>query len=810
MWLKISGFILRNRTLILVLLALCTGYLAYRSPEVQLSYKFGGILPQSDTTYQEYLKFTEEFSEDGNILVIGTQKGDLTNIDDYKAWCKLADDLKAITVSIDSGGQTNVYSIIDSVFSIANLYRINRDDSMKRFTVQPIAEKAPTTQAELDAYLEKVNNYPFYDKLLYNKRDTANLMMLFVNLEVFNSDKRVAAIPQIHKLINDFQKERYEIFVSGLPFIRSVISNKVKQELGIFVVLAIVVTGLLLFMFFKSFRVVFFSLMVVIIGVVWSTGIIAMFGFKLSVLMGLIPPLMIVIGIPNCVFLLNKYHSEFKIHGNKIKALSRVIQKVGNATLMTNCTTAVGFATFTLTTSPILSEFGVIASLCILVTFLLSITLIPILFSLQPAPKLRHLKHLDRSWLYATAEKLVNIVMNHRRKVYATTIVMVIIGFVGVSYIKVTGNLVDDLPSDDPVLTNLRFFENHFDGVMPFEMLIETKKPGRALKSATLKRVEELQDTLDAYPEFAKSLSVVNALKFVKQSFYNDLPSKYSLMNRSESRFILPYLKNSASAGGKGIFSAFVDSTQSKLRVTTQMKDIGTLQMASLMEGLKPKIDSILSPDDYKVTLTGTSIVFLKGTNYLVENLFTSLALAMIVIAGLMALLFSSWRMVVISFVPNLIPLILTASIMGYYGISIKPSTILVFSIAFGISVDDTIHFLAKYRQELKMNHWNIKVSVQKAVRETGVSMIYTSIILFFGFGVFCASGFGGTQALGVLVSLTLLFAMLTNLLVLPSLLLSLEKFVTTQAFKEPFIEILDEEEDIDLSDLRVDKTTAV
>lgn len=806
MWQKISGFILRNRILIIIALVLATAYMGYRAPEVQLSYKFGGILPETDSTYIEYKKFTSEFSEDGNVLVVGTTAGDLSKIDDFTAWCNFADELKSVTIDYKTNGVNKTYTVIDSAFSVANLYRIERNDSLKKFGVKPIMDKRPTTQAELDIYTKKIDQYPFYDKLLYNKKDSANLMMLFVNLEVFNSEKRIAAIPKLNNLIRKFEKEHYKIHVSGLPFIRSVISNKVKDELGLFVILAIVVTSLLLFLFFKSFRVVFFSIMVVIVGVIWSMGIIAMFDYKLTVLMGLIPPLMIVIGIPNCVFLINKYHNEYKLHGNKIKSLSRVIQKVGNATLMTNCTTAIGFATFTLTTSPMLSEFGVIASLCILATFTLSITLIPIIFSYLSAPKQRHIKHLDRSWLYKTAEHLVTIVMEHRRKVYIGTITLVIIGFIGVSFIQVTGNLVDDLPSDDPVLTNLRFFEKHFDGVMPFEMLIETKKEGAALKNRTLSKVSQLQDTLDAYPEFAKSLSVVNAIKFVKQSFYNDLPSKYSLMNRSESRFILPYLKNSESEGGKGIFSAFVDSTQSKLRVTAQMKDIGTLQMADLMEELKPKIDSILPPEDYNVALTGTSIVFLKGTNYLVKNLFTSLAIAMVLIAILMALLFSSWRMVVISFVPNLIPLLLTAAIMGFYGISIKPSTILVFSIAFGISVDDTIHFLAKYRQELKINHWNIGISVRKAVKETGVSMIYTSIILFFGFGVFCASGFGGTQALGILVSLTLLFAMLTNLLVLPSLLLSLEKYVTTQSFKEPFIVILDEEEDIELSDLYVQK----
>ena len=802
MWLKISGFILRNRLAILLFIGAVTAYLGYRSPEVQMSYKFGGVLPSTDSTYIEYQKFLHEFSEDGSVILIGTDASDLRSLKDFNAWANLASKLKALEVEVDSANGKHMVSVIDSVFSIANLYQINRNDSLKKFEIDPIAARMPSNQLELDSLHHAIRQFPFYENLLYNDKDTAQLMMVFINLPLFNSENRNIAIPKVLEIIDEFETQHFDVQISGLPFIRTVISNRIKSELALFVALAAIITSLLMFFFFRSIRVVAFSVLVVIIGVIWSTGIIAVFGFKLTALMGLIPPLMIVIGIPNCVFLLNKYHHEYKNHGNKPKALSRVIQKVGNATLMTNCTTAIGFATFTLTSSPILVEFGIIASICILFTFFLSINLIPIVFSYLEPPKMRHVKHLDKKWLYATAESLVTVVINHRPKVYVLTAILLVVGAIGVSKIKVTGNIVDDLPKSDPVLTQLQFFEKHFNGVMPFEVLIETKKPGRALKRATLKRVDKLQDTLATYPEFSKSLSVVNALKFAKQGFYNGLPSKYDLMNSTESRFILPYLKNTANGNEQGILKAFVDSSQSKLRVTAQMADIGTYEMAEIIEDLKPKIESILPEDDYKVSITGTSIIFLKGTNYLVKNLFISLALAIIIIAFLMAVLFSSFRMVLISFVPNLIPLILTASIMGYYGIAIKPSTILVFSIAFGISVDDTIHFLAKYRQELKMNNWNIGRSVRNAVRETGVSMIYTSIILFFGFGVFVASTFGGTQALGVLVSLTLLFAMLTNLLVLPSLLMSLERHLTTQTFKEPFLEIIDEEEDIELSEL--------
>ena len=196
-------------------------------------------------------------------------------------------------------------------------------------------------------------------------------------------------------------------------------------------------------------------------------------------------------------------------------------------------------------------------------------------------------------------------------------------------------------------------------------------------------------------------------------------------------------------------------------------------------------------------SITGSGIVYTKGTNYLVKNLFISLMIAVCVISILMSFLFKSWRMVIVSMVPNLFPLIITSAIMGYVGIPIKPSTILVFSIAFGISIDDTIHFLAKYRQELISNHGNIRKSAIVAIKETGVSMIYTSIILFFGFSIFIASKFGGTQALGILVSVTLFIAMLANLVLLPSLLLTLEKMLTTKAFRESKLEFLDNEDDI-------------
>ena len=471
---------------------------------------------------------------------------------------------------------------------------------------------------------------------------------------------------------------------------------------------------------------------------------------------------------------------------------------------MTNATTAAGFATFVITQTQMLVEFGIVASINILLVFFISLIIIPSIYSFLPTPKERHLSHLERTWMNKLSVWMEQVILNYRNIVYFSTVLLLVFALYGVSKIETTGNIVDDIPKDDPITIDLDFFERNFTGVMPFEVMVNTNKNNGVSKSSTLKRIQKLENVLAEYPEISSTSSIADLAKFSKQAYYNGNPDYYSLYPH-EKNFILKYAKNTL-GDSADIFNSFIDSTKSVARISARMKDIGTKQMRALRDSIKPKIDDIFDPEKYDVSITGTSVLFLEGTTYLVKNLFSSLLLAISLIAILMAWMFSSSRMVIVSLLPNLIPLVLTAALMGYFNISIKPSTILVFSIAFGISIDDTIHFLAKYRQELKTSHWNIRLAVINALKETGVSMFYTSIVLFFGFSIFIASDFGGTVALGLLVSVTLLFAMMANLLLLPSLLLSLERMITTRSFREPLIDILDEEEDIELDALKIRK----
>ncbi|MEM9052481.1 MAG: MMPL family transporter [Bacteroidota bacterium] len=786
---------MRNRIALLVLVLIVTVFMAFQARTVTMSYKFGGILPKDDSTQIEYDRFTQRFSEDGNILVLGVAGEQLHTYPTFSKWYTLGYDLKAIDG-------------IDSVFSEAHLYTLIKNAEEEKFEVSKVVQRRPESKEEVDSLNKQIRSLPFYRNLLYNDSTNASLMMLFVNRAAFNSDKRVQVLENVEEVVEAFSDDTgLEVHYSGLPYIRTRQTAKIKQELGMFVGLAAAVTALLMFLFFKSFRVMFISLLVVIIGVIWSIGTIGILGFKLSALMGLIPPLIIVIGVPNCVFLLNKYHHEYRLHGNQIKALSRVIHKVGNATFMTNATTAMGFATFIFTQSAILNEFGVVASINILSVFVLSLIIIPCLFSFIAPPRERHVAHLDRKWVDKVVGLLHGMVSNHRRLVYIGTITVLGVSIYGATLMKATGNIVDDLPKDDKIIIDLNFFEDNFAGVMPLEILVNTLDSSQVTKTKTLKKIEKLQRTLEAYPEISRSLAITDALKFAKQAYYNGLEDRYSLITSYERSFLAPYIRGKDSAEAGKISQLFLDSTQTVTRISAQIADIGTTELDSLMENLKPKVFEIFPEDQYKVTLTGTSIVFLNGTDYLVRNLFISLAIAIFVISILMALLFNSARMVIISLFPNLLPLIFTAGLMGYFGVAIKPSTILVFSIAFGISVDDTIHFLSKYRQELKTRSWDIRTCVLNAVTETGVSMIYTSIILFFGFLVFTASNFGGTVALGTLVSVTLLVAMISNLVLLPSLLLSFHRSLVTKSFREPLLEIINEEEDIELEELEIRKS---
>ena len=756
----IARIILRNRLFILISVGLITIFMGYQISSLKFFFEPTPLLPKNDSLLIQHKEFTKIFGKGENLMIIGVEDKDFFQSDRFEQWIALADTIRAIDG-------------IEHVFSISDIFTIGKDTENKVFTFNKLFNNQINSQSDLDSLKDLAFTLPFYNRLIYNKEEGVYLMMVSIKYEVISQKSRVEFMSKLIDKTKHYQESTgNNLRYSGLPYIRTTVGGMIEGEMYMFIALAVLMTAIIIFVLFRSFRIVLFSMLVVAVSVIWGLGIMALLDFQITLLTAVLPPLIIVIGVPNCVYLINKYHHEYSVHGNKVKALQRVIQKIGSATFLTNLTTAAGFGTFMFTGIQILVEFGLIAAIDIVGVFLISILLIPSIFSFLPAPEPKHLQHLESLRLKGLKTRIVTTVLYKRRVVFSVTIALILLGAIGLFRIESKGYMVDDIPKNHPVYVDLKFFEKNFSGVMPLEIVVNTEKPRGVIQEGTLKRINMLQEKLKDYKELSRPLSIAEAAKFARQGYYNGNQSHYKLPSGLERGFIMSYLPKKM--GNNDLLGRFVDSTASVTRIIYNVADIGSIKINELKGVIKADVDTIFGDQASTVSITGGSIIAAKGNDYLVWSLFTSLLAAIGIISVLMALLFKKPRMVILSIIPNLIPLLLTAAAMGYWGISLKPSTVIVFSIAYGISVDNSIHFLTKYRQELIRTNNNTKASVVCAIKETGVSMMYTFLVLFFGFGIFVASKFGGTVSLGLLVSLTLLVAIFNNLILLPSLLLTL------------------------------------
>ena len=767
-WEFIAGIILRNRIFISVGIILLTVFLAMQWKNVGMTYNEANLLPKNHKANKDYTQFLNVFGEEGNLVVIGIKDNKFFTPSAYKAWNELMTNLKS-------------HKEVELVVSLNDLKKLQKNDTLEKFELVPLLDQKKTTDP---VYLKEIKrqlfrDLPFYEGLLFNKKSGSIRSAIYINKKVVNSPVRKefiinVLVPEVDK----FEKSTgIDLKVSGMPYIRTINTENMKGEIGLFIGVALFITSLIFFLFFRSHRATFISICILIVGVMWSFGTLGLFHYKITILTAIIPPLIIVIGITNCIFLINKYQQEIKTHRNQAKALQRVISKIGVSTLMTNVTTAIGFATFMITGNDLLYEFGLVTSINVISVYLLTLMVVPIVYSFMPLPKEKHLNHLSRNYLSSILNWVERHVKYKRNLIYIIYGLLLVFSVIGVSQMKVSGSLIGEMPKSASFFKDIVFFEKEFNGVMPLEIMIDTKRKKGVMKTSTLRKMDELQNTIDSIPELSKPVSIVNLVKYSKQAFYNGNPEYYELPTSQEQAFILSYAKNATKNSKENLMKSYIDSTGRYARITTFMKDIGTEEMAKIEKKLHAKIDKIFPSDRYEVTLTGKALVFQKGTSYLVGNLVESLIFAILLIALLMTYMFRSWKMIFASVVTNILPLCITSGLMGYLGIPLKPSTILVFSIAFGISVDNAIQFMAKYRHDLIQNGGKIEKAVFSALHETGVSTFYTSVVLIFGFAIFTLSSFGGTIALGGLISVTLTFAMFANLVVLPALVLTTEKW---------------------------------
>lgn len=780
-WELIARIVLRNRIGMMVGVALVTIFLSMQWKHVKFSFTEANLLPADDPANVEYRSFIEKFGEEGNLVIVGINGDSLFSPKAFASWSRMMQQLSAAKE-------------VDLVVDVDRLKVLTKNDSLQKFELTPWTDASRTSEA---GYLkskktELFERLPFYEGLLFNKKTHTIRAAVYLDKKIVNAPERKDfVLEQLIPAAETFEKETgIKPHLSGMPYIRTMNTETLKQEIGFFILASLLVTSLLFFFFFRSVRATLVSVGIVVIGVMWSFGFLGLFNYEITVLTALVPALIIVIGIPNCIFLTNKYHQEFANHRNKVKSLQRVTTKIGMATLMTNLTTAIGFATFITSNNKLLIEFGNVTAVGIIALFFLCLIIIPIAYSYIPAPKERHLAHLERGSVKGFMDWILDTVKHKRVTVYVVALGLLVISMLGMYRMRISGSLIEDMPKKTEFFKDITYFEREFEGVMPVEILIDTKRPKGVMKLSTLSRMEEFEEEISLVPGLSKPFSIVGATKYIKQAYYNGNPEYYELPTSQEQTFLMPYIRNAAS-GKESLTKSYVDSTGRYARITVFMRDDNGEHIPEIEAAIRREANQAFPEERFEVSITGKSLVFQKGTAYLLDNLMSSLLFAFFLTALLVALMFRSLKMIFVSLIPNMLPLVMTAGIMGFLDIPLKPSTILVFGIAFGLSVDDTIRFLAQYREELKRNNWRIRRSVYATFTDAGLSMFYTSIVLFFGFSVFMLSDFGGTVALGGLVSLTLLCGMLSNLMLLPCLVLSLNKTLANQQdFPEPSVAI--------------------
>jgi uncharacterized protein len=770
MWRSIGQFILKFRIPLLIVLAIITALLGFMASKVQLSYDFARAIPINNPKYKTYQEFKKKFGEDGNLLVLGVQTDKLFTEAVFNKYAALQRKLKQVKG-------------VDDIIAIPTAINLVKNYETEKLNAVSIFADKQLTQAEIDSSAAIFRSLPFYKGLLYNPTTNAWLMGVRINKELMASKERLGIVHKIRAIADEFGAATgLQVHTSGLPHIRTELTERITKEMRFFILASLVLSAIILLAFFRSLTAMWLSLAVVFVGVVWSFATIYLLGFKISVLLALIPPLIVVIGIPNCIYFLNKYHTAYAETGDKKKALVMMVERMGVVTLFCNLAAAIGFAVFALTQSQILKEFGIVAGINIMALFFISLVLIPAVLSLVPAPKTRHTKYLDNPRLNRWLDRLERWSLNHRKLIYAVTIGIAVISVAGIFQLKSLGFIVDDLPKKDHLYTDLRFFESNFKGVMPLEILVDTKKKyGVSRNLKNLEKIDSLSQFLSTIPGIARPLSITEGLKFAKQAFFDGDSASYVMPSEFDLPTLAPYLSmKSDSSGAKNSFakliSTFMDSARQQARISVSMADVGSKRLPRILDSIENRVNQLFEKDKYDIQLTGTSVTFLEGSHYIINGLKDSILWAFAFIAVCMLYLFRSVRILICSLIPNIIPLLITAGVMGWVGIPLKPSTVLVFSVALGIAIDVTIRFLVNYKQELPHNNYDMKQTVIETIHGTGISIIYTSFVLIAGFIIFCFSGFDGTKALGWLTSLTLVTATFTNLVLLPAILISFTK----------------------------------
>lgn len=745
-------FLLRGRYVWLVFVGVASLFFLWHAQRVEITQDFVKVVPEDDPDYQAYKRFQREFGEDAGVVLVGLELPDSVG---RAYWERL----RALV------SQLQGFEGVRRVLGLPNapLLRWSKEG---RFVVDTLP--LPSSRQSWDSLRHQ---FPLYEGLLWDTAGQSLLLLVQIDSLTLHTRAKHPLIDSLERLCRGWVAQHGgEVHFSGVPYLRHYVAQLLPTELWLFTVASLILTVGALLLYFRSWYAAVFPVVLLGLASLWTVGIIGLYGFKLTLLTALLPPVIIILGIPPSIYMLSEYHRLYVAKGHKVAAIREMLRQLGLVTFMIHANTALGFLTLYLTNVVTLQEFGLVAFWGTLATYLLTIWLLPSFFMLLPEPKERHLRHLTNRWVVRLVRWVGEVVEKRRIWVYGMTAGLFLVGGMGALRLRAVSYMADDLPSDAQVVQDQRFFAQRYGGTMPFELVIEANAPQGIRRLRTLRALSALQDSLRRYPELSRTLSMADLLKAGRQAFWGGAPQAYGLPQPEELPVLLRAVRHTS--GQPILLGSLVDSAYQRTRVTAFVQDIGSAEMPKLIQRVQADIQATFGEEASRVHITGTTLIFLKAIDYLVDNLVWSLLATFLLVAVQMFLLYGSVRIMLISMGVNLLPLFLVAGFMGYMNLPVKPSTALIYEMAFGIVVDSAIHFLSSYQWYYRRHPIPARAAVV-SVHHTGALIAYTSFVLLMGFGIFIFSSFGGTRALGILTALSLGIGLFSNLFLLPSLVIT-------------------------------------
>lgn len=728
--------------------AILMGLSVYFTFQLKFSYDYEDFFPKGDKDLDFYYLFREKFEHDDNFLLVGFKpESGIFNQDFLVRLDSATKKINRINEAERVYSITNFNYVIKSPFGFVDYPALHINE--------PERYENDSSRLTLD---ERVTGK------LISEDFTTTVIMVKTN-DTLSQAESEHLVNAVHDIMRTENLTDYHLL--GKSNFQVELIKIQQKEFTLYALLSFLLVGLVTYLMFRKFWCVFVAMLTVGVALIVFTGILGASGIEQNVMSTLFPIVIIIVGISDAVHFIGKYIVELRKNSNKNIALYRTLSDIGFATFLTAVTSAIGFATMLTSNVPPIKFFGILSGLGVLIVYVV------VLFFISPLLKLFSLEQLDSNKIKETKnwnsflEFIYQSGKNYPRRILFISSVVLLIFTYGITQISTDIHLEAGMPENQTVTRDFHFFEENFNGFRPMEIAAVAQPGYKITDAAVLQEINKVEN-------YVKQFDIVNGLQSVTM-IYKSMNRAYNGDNPSE--YILPEDTNTINRYTRDLskvklteMNLLISEDKKYGRLSSFLSDAGTDSIRVVQESIRNFIDTKTDKSKVQFTITGTGIIFDKNTQYLRSNIISGVLLAFLCIGIVMAFMFRDWKMVVISIIPNVIPLAVCAGIMGLLKIELDAPTSIIFGISYGIAVDDTIHFLSKFKIE-RQKGYDVETAIRNTFEETGKAVFIMSVILFFGFMILMLSPTAATFNIGLLTGITLFSAVWPDVYLLPMML---------------------------------------